>query len=1070
LITGDQVLVSGSDASAVGIRRAPGREQVRFTTQNIRLPNAPGSHLFVIPEDAATLIAAGKVDRRLFDVTLLLEYEYDDAHRDSLPLIVTYERGALAARGARAVPGAVAQRQLSSVNGMSVISPKANARDVWRAVISSGAAPGTTPQATPIEPVGKLWLDGLLRPVLERSVPQIGAPEAWAQGYEGDGVLVAVLDTGVDDTHLDLADRVIATRNFTIEADQDLVGHGTHVASIIAGSGAADGGLRRGVAPGALLLSGKVCEEFSCPESSIIAGMQWAVGEEGARVVNMSLSGEDALGYDPLEEALSTLAAQYGALFVVSAGNAGPGTASVGSPGTIAAALTVGAVDRDEQVAFFSSRGMTLDGALKPDLTAPGVDIVAARAAGTELGVLVGEDYVTLSGTSMAAPHVAGAAALLLDRHPSWGPAELKSALIGSASHNPEFTARDQGGGRVDVAAALDATLLASAPNLSFGVARWPHDDDAPVARTVTYRNLGPATELTIALDVTDPDGAAVPEGMFRVEPAVLSVPEGGSASVRVTADTRVGSVDGIFGGRLIALHADGRSQAVPIAVEREVESYDLTLRYIDRQGQPAQSFFTLLLGGDPGVFHFLSEGSEDRPLRLPRGAYIIQAEIFDPARIDPFSLMLAPNHELVADTVLEIDARNAAPASVSVPALDAEPRTANLNLGVRNANAGLSGSIGMAFSTPIYYAGIIEPTVVDMTSTLHVDWENSSSSPPSVYVAGWGERGRLVTGDFAVEPDQFAVVHARFAGYLGTSLPENDLYIAPILPDSNGYGYSPVSVEFPYERLEYSYTGSDLLSWISGYWSHDEEYTQNFLVDGAPARYVPGQSYESRWNEPVFIAQVPDAQAFNPYVHRQGDVLQLVAAIYSDRAGHTGYVESEGLARLYRNGELFAEDSRFGDGGIFEVPPEPASYRFELDTSQSLFELTTQQRLVWTFQSAHVEPDAIVRPPVLTARFEPVLSASGRAPRGAFCLPFRIVRNGQGTARDVGAPGLEVSYDDGASWTAAVVRKAGQGFEALLDHPAGAAYVSLRASAQDADGNTGEQTLIRAYGLADAP
>jgi hypothetical protein len=952
---------------------------------------------------------------------------------------------------------------------MSVVSPKASVHDVWRAVTSSGAAPGTTPQATAIEPVGKLWLDGVLRPVLDHSVPQIGAPEAWALGYEGDGVLVAVLDTGVDDGHPDLADRVIATRNFTLEADQDLVGHGTHVASIIAGSGAADGGLRRGVAPGALLLSGKVCEEFSCPESSIIAGMQWAVGEEGARVVNMSLSGGDAPGYDPLEEALSTLAAQYGALFVVAAGNEGSGPGTVGSPGTIAAALTVGAVDRDEQVAVFSSRGMTLDGALKPDLTAPGVDIVAARAAGTELGELVGEDYVTLSGTSMATPHVAGAAALLLDRHPSWGPAELKSALIGSAAHNPEFTARDQGGGRVDVAAALDATLLASAPNLSFGAARWPHDDDAPVARTVTYRNLGPAAELTIELDVTGPDGSAAPEGMFRVEPATLSVPEGGSASVRVTADTRVGSVDGIFGGRLIASHADGRSQAVPIAVEREVESYDLTLQHVDRQGQPAQSYFTFLLGGDPFVYRLLGSGpGSEAPLRLPRGHYILETFVDDPAGIEPFTLLVTPDHELVADTVLELDARIATPASISAPGLDAEPRSAILNYDTSNASAGLSSGIGMAFTTPIFYGGVVAPGDPEMSSSLHADWENTGSSPVAVYAAAWGERGRLATGDLVMPLDQFAVVHARFAGYLGTSLPYNDVYMAPIVPGSGGYSYSPISVEFPHERLEHYYTGSDQFSWISGYWSHDEDYTQNFLADSAPTRYVPGQRHERRWNEPVFSAHVPDEQAFMPYVHRQGDYLWLAPSIYSDRAGHVGWLQHEGRSRLYRDGALFAENE-LGDGGIFEVPPEPASYRFELDTSQSLFELTTQQRLVWTFQSAHVEAEGIVRPPVLTARFEPELSASGRAPRGAFCLPFRIVRNGQGTARNVGIPGLEVSYDEGASWTPAVVRKAGQGFEALLDHPAGAAYVSLRASAQDVDGNTGEQTLIRAYGLEQA-
>jgi hypothetical protein len=568
---------------------------------------------------------------------------------------------------------------------------------------------------------------------------------------------------------------------------------------------------------------------------------------------------------------------------------------------------------------------------------------------------------------------------------------------------------------------------------------------------------------------VTGPDGVPVPEGMFLVEPATLSIPEGGSASVRLVADTRVGGIDGVFGGRLVASDGAGRSQAVPVAVEREVESYDLTLSYLDRQGQPAQSFVTFLLGGDPFVFDFLSSGSEGTPLRLPKGSYIVETEIFDPSGVDAFSVLLAPNLQLVADTALEIDARTAAPASVSVAGLDAEPRTATLDYDVTNANVALSSSIGMAFTTPIYYAGIIEPTVAGMGSTLHVDWQNSSSSPAQVYVAGWAERGRVVTGDFTAQPDEFAVVHARFAGYLGTSLPRNDLYIAPILPDSNGYGYSPISVEFPHERLEHYYTGNDQFSWISGYWSHDEEYSQNYLADGAPTQYLLGQSYDSRWNEPVFSAQVPDAQAFTPYVHRQGDRLVVAPAIYSDRSGHVGWLQNEGRTRLYRDGELFAENE-FGDGGIFEVPPEPASYRFELDTSQGLFELTTEQRLTWTFQSAHVEDDAIVRAPVLTARFEPTLNASGRAPRGAFCLPFRIVRNGEGTARDVGTPGLEVSYDDGASWTAAVVRKAGRGFEALLDHPADAPYVSLRASAHDADANTVEQTLIRAYGLADAP
>jgi subtilisin family serine protease len=1067
LITGDEVLVSGTNTEAVRVRRAAGREQIRFVTHHIRVAAAAAPHVFVIPSDAAPLIAAGRVDRRLFDVTLLLDYQYDDAHRDSLPLIVTYERNRAAAAvpTPRAVPGATAGRQLPAVNGMSVISPKSRLVDVWGAVSSSRS--GATARAAVSEPIGKIWLDGLLRPLLEQSVAQIGAPTAWALGYEGDGVLVGVLDTGVDVTHLDLVDRLIASRNFTLEGDEDQVGHGTHVASIIAGSGAADAGRRRGVAPGALLLAGKVCEGLYCLESSVIAGMHWAVAEEGARVVNISLSGSDAPGFDPLEEAVSTLTAQYGALFVLAAGNEGPLAGSIGSPSANAAALTVGAVDRDGQVAIFSSRGMTLDGAIKPDLTAPGVDIVAARAAGTEPGVLVGDDYVALSGTSMAAPHVAGAAALLLDRHPSWGPAELKSVLIGSASYNPKFSVLDQGAGQVDVAAALDVTLVASAPSLSFGVARWPHEDDEPLLRKLTYRNLGPATELAIQVDVLGPDAAPAPEGMFSVEPAVLVLPEGGSATVTVRADTRVNGADGVYGGRLIATDAAGPTVAVPLAVEREGESYDLVLRYIDRQGQPAASHETLLVGFEPNVYEYFGPppGQQDRILRLPKNQYMLETFINDPSGSDTFTLLVTPNLDLVADTLLEFDARAATPVNVTIPNPHAEPISASLNYEAGVANGLLRSGIGMELRNPIYYGGVVGPPAQSMTASLQTVWQDSSSSPVSAYSAGWTEEGRLPTGDFAVDMDQLGVVHAHYAAPLGTQLPFSDVYTGVYVPGTNSYGSPAIRVELPHERLEYYYAGTNTLLWVNGFWSRDEAGLQNFLLDGAPTQYLAGRSYTSRWNQPMFGAVVPVIDILFRWASRAGDLLRIGPPMYGDAAGHAGYVTNESRIRLYRDGALLAE-STLDEGGYFDVPPEPATYRVELDTSQSLFELTTQQRLVWTFESAQAPEDEFVRPPVLTVHFQPSLDPSGRAPRGRFCLPLRLTVYGGGTPADESPPGVEVSYDDGATWVAAAVEENGSVYEADLVHPDAADYVSLRGSIVDSSGNTVEHTIIRAYGL----
>ncbi len=141
--------------------------------------------------------------------------------------------------------------------------------------------------------------------------------------------------------------------------------------------------------------------------------MQWAAAEKKAAVVNLSLGGPDGPDADPLEEAVDTLSKKYGTLFVTAAGNDGR-AGTVSSPGSADAALTVGAVDRSDALADFSSEGPRIgDGAVKPDITAPGVDIVAARATGTAMGSTVDDFYTAESGTSArpapaAPPHPPG--------------------------------------------------------------------------------------------------------------------------------------------------------------------------------------------------------------------------------------------------------------------------------------------------------------------------------------------------------------------------------------------------------------------------------------------------------------------------------------------------------------------------------------------------------------------------------------------------------------------------------------------------------------------------------------
>ena len=268
-----------------------------------------------------------------------------------------------------------------------------------------------------------------MQATLDSSVPWTGAPEAWAAGFTGTGVTVAVLDTGYDDTHADLAGRVLAESTSFVPGEEvayDPHGHGTHVASTIAGTGAASDGAHRGVADGANLLVGKVLGNDGYGQDSwIIEAMEWA--GQRAPIVSMSLGSTEASdGEDLLAESLNAVAEQTGTLFVVAAGNAGA-PETIGTPGSAASALTVGSVDDPSgALSYFSSQGpLARSGALKPDLAGPGSDITAARSADS-----AGDGaYIGMSGTSMATPHVAGAAAILKQQHPEYTAAQLRAAL-----------------------------------------------------------------------------------------------------------------------------------------------------------------------------------------------------------------------------------------------------------------------------------------------------------------------------------------------------------------------------------------------------------------------------------------------------------------------------------------------------------------------------------------------------------------------------------------------------------------------------------------------------------------
>ncbi|MEV0585158.1 S8 family serine peptidase [Nonomuraea sp. NPDC050310] len=573
LITGDRITLTDVGAGRYEISQQGGaRPDGRVASLFVR--TGPDG-VYALPDDAFPAIQSGLLDRELFNVKYLAENGYTDAQTKNLPVIVQYPKGFAAARtSADAMPASAPTATLESINGAALDVTKGEAGAFWAALHAAPDAKGT---ARLQGGVAKVWLDRKVKADLAESVPQIGAPEAWKAGHDGAGVSVAVLDTGIDAAHPDLAGKITEARSFIPdETVKDGHGHGTHVATTIAGSGAASNGANKGVAPGARLLVGKVLDDGgSGAESGIIEAMEWATAA-GAKVVSMSLGANATDGTDPMSQAVNDLSAATGALFVIAAGNNG-GQETVGTPGTADAALTVGAVDKSGKQADFASQGPRVgDGALKPDITAPGVDIAAGRAAGTAMGSPVDEHYTKASGTSMATPHVAGAAAIVAQAHPDWTGQQLKAALMSTAK-DTGGTVYERGAGLVDAGRAATQRVFAVTPSLDF---RLIDATGKPQTRELTYTNLGDQP-VTLALKPAM-DGLSVAD-------ASLTVPAKGTATTTVTLKTE-GLPIGLYGGAVTA-EADGLRLTTPVGAVRDVPTVELTIRTLGRDGKPITPF-----------------------------------------------------------------------------------------------------------------------------------------------------------------------------------------------------------------------------------------------------------------------------------------------------------------------------------------------------------------------------------------------------------------------------------------------------------------------------------------------
>ncbi|NIK55904.1 S8 family serine peptidase [Kribbella shirazensis] len=666
LVTGDVVTLTDTAGGppTAAVEQASGGVQIQQV----------GDDLHVVPDAALPYLASGRLDPELFNVTSLVEQGYDDASVTSIPLIVQYRPGL---RTAAATPRhADRGATLESIGGVGLSARKAEAAQFWSGITASTArSSSTAPSSSTARPgapaefgggIQKVFLDEKVEASLAESVAQVGAPNAWAQGLDGRGTTVAVLDTGIDQTHPDVSGQIVETKSFVPgETADDVNGHGTHVASTVAGTGAASAGVEKGVAPAAQLAIGKVLSDGGSGAASwIIDGMEWAAHR--AKVVSMSLGSTEASdGTDPMALAVDQLSAETGALFVIAAGNYGR-VGGIGSPGAAASALTVGAVDKDDNRAYFQDMGPRLgDATVKPEIVAPGVSVLAARASKSS-----GSGYYkSLSGTSMATPHVAGAAALLVQKHPDWTSEQLKSALVSTAKPLAGETAYQVGSGRLDVPAAAFGTINATATR-EFGLHAWPHGDDAPVERTITYTNLGDtAATLDLSTDVTSDGTTPAPAGLLTLGSTQVTVPANGTASVTVTATPNLATPGLSYSGTVIAKQSGRQVAQTAVGLVMEEERYNLAVHATGRDGKPAGGFLTLYKYGDQFVTTLEIDPATGNVAtqRLRPGVYAAYSWLPVDGKE---GVALVGNPHLVIDknTDLVLDARKANPITLSTP------------------------------------------------------------------------------------------------------------------------------------------------------------------------------------------------------------------------------------------------------------------------------------------------------------------------------------------------------------------------------------------------------------------
>jgi serine protease AprX len=304
---------------------------------------------------------------------------------------------------------------------------------------------------------------------MNRSKNIIKADKAYEIGIYGEGVTIAILDTGIAklEDFTSPYNRIIAFHDLVNKKKEpyDDNGHGTHVAGIVAGNGAKSKGLYSGIAPRANIIVIKILDKLGNGNTSdAIAGIQWLIDNKDTyniRIANLSIGTTSTDETDPLVRACEA-AWDRGIIITIAAGNNGPKRNSITSPGISRKVITVGSSDdsndlksQGKLVKNFSGRGPTPDCIIKPDIVAPGTNIISCAVPDIDhivgsISKKISKYYLQMSGTSMSTPIVTGAIALLLEKIPTLTPNQVK-LILKDSTDDLKYPQNHQGWGLINI-------------------------------------------------------------------------------------------------------------------------------------------------------------------------------------------------------------------------------------------------------------------------------------------------------------------------------------------------------------------------------------------------------------------------------------------------------------------------------------------------------------------------------------------------------------------------------------------------------------------------------------------